>query len=137
MKVGEIMSKHVQLVKPHDSLHETAKKMKEKDLGCVFVEEQDRLVGVVTDRDIVVRGISEHKNLESLKIKDVMTQKVLYCYEEDSVESVAQNMAKNQVRRLPVLNKDKRLVGVISIGNISHHSIKDAGEALKEICKKS
>jgi CBS domain-containing protein len=136
MKVKDIMKKKVQIMKPQDTLQSAAKKMKTQDLGCIFVSEKDRLVGIVTDRDIILRALTKESNLKTLKLKDVMTKKVLYCFEGDSLKSAAENMAKNQIRRLPVLNKTKKLVGVLSIGNIAQHSETDAGKAMKKICKK-
>ena len=136
MKVKEIMSKKIELMKAQDALQSAAKKMKAKDLGSIFVGDKDRLVGVVTDRDIVLRALTKSPNLKSLKLKDIMTKKVLCCFENDSVRSVALNMAKNQIRRLPVLNSAKKLVGIISIGNIAQLPEEHAGKALKKICKK-
>lgn len=135
MQVKDIMTKEISLLTPESSLSEAAQKMKERDCGVLFVSEDDRLVGVVTDRDIVVRGLAAQKDMGRIPIKEVMTPKILYCYEDDSVSNLAQNMATNQVRRMPVLNKQKRLVGVVSLANVVRCS-PEAGEiALAGICK--
>lgn len=135
LKVKDIMSKNPLLMGPNDTLQTAAKKMHEKDSGCVFVTENNRIAGIVTDRDIVVRAISHGSIFESLRLQDIMSPKILYCFEEDSLQKAAQNMAKNQIHRLPVLNKQNKFVGVLSLGNIATHSAKDAGETLKIICK--
>ena len=120
MLVKECMTKQVELGNPNMSVREIAKKMREGDFGILPVGDGDRLIGVVTDRDIVVRAVAEGKNLETLQAKDILSKKVLYCYEDQSLEEIAQNLGDNQVRRLPVLNRQKRLVGILSLGDMSH-----------------
>lgn len=136
MFVKEIMTKKVTLARPGESLVEAAKQMKRKDYGSLLVSENDRLVGVITDRDIVLRAVSKGKDLATATVKEVMTPKVLYCYEDETVEKAAANMAQNKIHRLPVLNKQKRLVGVISLGDISSCATGPAGKALHDICQK-
>lgn len=135
MEVSQIMSSNVKLVSPEDSIVEVAQIMKEGDLGSVPVAANDRLQGMITDRDIVLRAVAEGKSIDGVSVKDVMSDGVYYCYEDDSVETVAKKMAETKTRRLPVLNREKRLVGIVSIGDLAGTQ-KGEGvvfEALKEI----
>jgi CBS domain-containing protein len=134
MKVKDIMSKDVKYVATNTSLREAAEIMREKNIGVLPVGADDRLMGMLTDRDIVVRAIANDKNISTVTVKDVMTPSVLYCFEEDTIEDVAQNMAKNQVRRLPVLNAEKRLVGIVSLSDLCCKGSKQAAsETLQSI----
>lgn len=116
MKVAEIMTPNVHLASPGESLQKIAKRMAVDDVGFLPVGENDRLVGSITDRDIVVRAVAEGKD-GSATVRDVMTKDVKYCFEDEDIEHVVQNMGDIQVRRLPVLNRDKRLVGVVSLAD--------------------
>jgi CBS domain-containing protein len=118
MKVSECMTKNVRMVSPGDTVRQAAAVMAEADSGVVPVSANDRLVGMVTDRDIAIRGIAAGKGPDC-PVQDVMTKDVKYCFDDDDVDRVAQNMADIQVRRLPVVNHDKRLVGIISLGDLS------------------
>ena len=133
MKVSEVMTKDVQLIEPAQTIREAARLMAEMDAGIMPVREGDRLVGMITDRDIAVRAVAEGKGPDT-PIRKVMTEDVKYCYEDDDTEDIARNMADIQVRRLPVLTRDKRLVGIISLGDmaVSDQSGK-AGEAVAGI----
>jgi CBS domain-containing protein len=111
------MSKDVRITSPDQSIRDAARLMKEIDAGFLPVGENDRLVGMVTDRDIAVRAIAEGKGPDT-PVRDVMTKEVHYCFDDDDLEKVAGQMSELQVRRLPVLNRDKRLVGVISLSDI-------------------
>jgi CBS domain-containing protein len=133
MKVGEVMTRDVKLVSPKQSICDAAKMMAECDAGALPVGEGDRLVGVITDRDIAIRAIAEDKGPDT-PVADVMTKQVLYCFEDESVDHVAQNMGEQQVRRLPVLNREKRLVGIVSIGDLSRKAKPNtAGKAVAAI----
>lgn len=134
MRVAEAMTRDVCLAKPDQSIVEAAKMMADEDCGVLPVEENDRLVGMITDRDIVVRGLA-HGADPNTKVRDVMSTEVKYCYEDDEVEDVAQNMGDLQVRRLPVVSRgDKRLVGIVSLGDIATTEEQDkAGDALSSI----
>ncbi|RWK53835.1 CBS domain-containing protein [Mesorhizobium sp.] len=116
MKVAEIMTPSVHLASPDESLQKIAKRMAVDDVGFLPVGENDRLVGTITDRDIVVRAVAEGKD-GNATVREVMTKDVKYCFEDEDIEHVAQNMGDIQVRRLPVLNRDKRLVGVVSLAD--------------------
>lgn len=118
MKIREVMCSDVHLTSPGATLRDAAGRMAEIDAGSLPVGEGDRLIGMVTDRDIAVRGVARGLPPES-KVQDVMTGEVKYCFDDEDVEHVARNMANIQVRRLPVVNRDKRLVGIVSIGDIA------------------
>ncbi len=118
MQIREIMTRNVELLSPDDTIQEAARRMRDEDIGSLPVAENDRLVGYVTDRDIVVRGLADAGGPDQ-KVREVMTERVLYCFDDERVEDVAANMAKNQVRRLPVLTREKRLVGIVALGDIA------------------
>ena len=136
MRVRELMTDSVKTVQPGATLPEVAKLMRDEDIGSVPVAENDKLIGMVTDRDIVIRGLADGGRLEAKCARDVMSQQVLYCREDESVEDVLKNMGEQQIRRLPVVNESKRLVGVVSLGDLSTRArATKTGEALKEISK--
>ena len=119
MKIKEIMTSDPELIDPNASIREAAKRMKSEDIGALPVGENDRLIGMVTDRDIAIRGVAEDRTPEATTVRDVMSEKVFYCFEDDDVEDAAQCMAENQVRRLPILTRDKRLTGIVSLADIA------------------
>ncbi|KRQ97305.1 CBS domain-containing protein [Bradyrhizobium valentinum] len=116
MKVADVMSRNVQLASPNDTLGEVAKRMTAKDIGVLPVGENDRLVGMITDRDIMARAVAQGRDGQSC-VRDAMTRDVKYCFEDDSIDDVIQNMSDIQVRRLPVVNRSKRLVGIVSLAD--------------------
>lgn len=133
MKVRDVMSRDVQIVDPNQTIREAAEIMKGNDIGLLPVAEGDRLVGMITDRDIAIRGIAEGKGQDA-KIRAVMTQEVKYCFDDEDVEHVCDNLAELQVRRLPVMDRNKRLVGIISLGDIATEGLSTpAGQALHSI----
>ncbi|HUZ12145.1 MAG TPA: CBS domain-containing protein [Caulobacteraceae bacterium] len=130
------MSSDIRLARPDDAIREAARTMREVDTGWLPVQRDDRLVGMITDRDIAVRAVAEGKGPET-PVREVMTDEVRYCFEDEDVEDVALNMSELQVRRLPVLNRDKRLVGIISLSDIAQADGGDhlAGQALAGIAQ--
>ena len=116
MKVQEAMTRDVQMVAPTDSLRRAAEIMARGDIGWLPVSENDRLIGTITDRDIAVRAVAAGKDPSTL-VRDVMTADVKYCFEDETIEAVSRNMGEVQVRRLPVLNREKRLVGILSLAD--------------------
>jgi CBS domain-containing protein len=138
MNIKDVMTKKVAIVTPETLLHEVAKKMQAGDYGSVLVGQNDRLLGIITDRDLALRCIAESHHPETTTAERVMTKQILYCYEDDTVEDVALNMARNKVRRLPVIDKRKRLVGIVSLGDLASHSTDEhhraCGSALGVIC---
>jgi CBS domain-containing protein len=120
MKVSKIMSRDVTLLNPDQTICVAASLMAEIDAGALPVGENDRLVGMVTDRDIVIRAVAQGKSADT-KVANVMSKEVLYCFDTDEIDEVARNMGKARVRRLPVVNRDKRLVGIVSLGDLARN----------------
>jgi CBS domain-containing protein len=118
MKVRESMTKDVVLVNPGQTVAEAARLMIERDIGAIPVGDNDKLVGMLTDRDIAVRVIAQGKGPDTL-VSDAMSQEVMYCFEDEDLNDVASNMGDIRVRRLPVVSRDKRLVGIVSIGDVA------------------
>jgi CBS domain-containing protein len=139
MKVKEIMSTQVQRIHKGASIQQAAEQMKTCDVGMVPVYEGDRLVGTLTDRDLAVRAVAEKRDPTSTKIGDVMSPKVTYCFEDQDVVDAGNIMAEHQIRRLVVLNRDKRLVGVVSLGDLatSSGSKQMVAEALENISRQT
>jgi CBS domain-containing protein len=135
MRVVDAMTRDVRVANPDQNLIDAARMMAECDAGVLPVGENDRLVGMITDRDIVIRALAQGKTVDT-KVREVMSGEVKYCFEEDDVDEVARNMGDLQVRRLPVLNKDKRLTGILSLGDIANtnetHSAADALSGISE-----
>src|SRR5512138_538987 len=136
MKVREAMTRDVQLVKPEQPISEAAKLMAKLDIGALPVEENDRLVGMITDRDIAVRAVAQGRGPDC-RVREVMSTEIKYCFEDQTVDDVTQNMGDLRVRRLPVVNRDKRLVGILSLGDIALEdgAQDEAGEALTQISR--
>ena len=120
--INEVMTEDVYLVTPDQTIAEAALLMREKDVGSVAVHADDKLVGILTDRDLAIRAVAD--GLDSgTRVRDVMTEGIKYCFDEEEVDEVASNMAELEIRRLPVVNRNKRLVGFVSLSNVA-----DAGE---------
>ncbi|MGH6861782.1 MAG: CBS domain-containing protein [Phyllobacterium sp.] len=135
MKVSEAMTRDVRVADPEQSIQEAARTMADLDVGSLPVGENDRLVGMITDRDIAVRGVADGKGPET-KVRQVMTVDVKYCHDDQDLDEVTRNMADIQVRRLPVIDREKRLVGILALGDIALTSFNGkAGEALSGISR--
>ena len=134
MQVREVMTKDVRVASPNQTLREAAQAMLDIDAGVLPVGENDKLVGMITDRDIAVRGIAKGKGPDA-SVRDVMTSDVKYCFDDQDVEEVTRNMGDNQVRRLPVVNREKRLVGILSLGDVAKTGRQDTDEALTDISR--
>lgn len=133
MKVSEVMSRELRVAGPDTSLREAARMMAEADSGLVLIGEDDRLQGTITDRDMTVRGIAAGLGADAA-VGELMTGRIRYCYEDADLHEAARNMIRNRVRRLPVLNRDKRLVGVISMGDLAGKlSDTDASDLLRAL----
>jgi CBS domain-containing protein len=133
MHVSELMSRDVRVASPDDTLKRAAQIMTDIDCGVLPVGEDDRLVGMLTDRDIAVRAVAQGKSPSKCKVREVMSPDIKYVYEDESVEDAVRNMSELQVRRLPVLSRAKRLVGIVSLGDLATKHGDGAGEALKNI----
>ena len=129
MKVSDVMTRGVQTITAQQSIHEAAAMMARIDCGALMVNDQERLIGMITDRDITVRAVAEGRTADTL-VAEVMTPDVRYCYEDETLEEVARSMAQSQVRRLPVMSRDERLVGVVSLGNIASSHNPDASSTV-------
>lgn len=135
MRVSEAMTRDVRVATPGQSIRDVAKMMAEIDAGAMPVGENDRLIGMITDRDIAVRAVAQGKGPDT-PVREVMsTEKVLYCYDDEELEHVASNMGDKQVRRLPVVNRDKRLVGILSLGDLANRERKAATRAVSGVSK--
>ena len=135
MQVHEIMTPEVERLPKDASIHEVARQMKALDVGMIPVYDGDRLVGMVTDRDIILRVVAEGREPTSTPAHTVMTPEVIYCFEDQTVEEAAQVMEQHQIRRLIVLNQDKRLVGIVSLGDLATEAGDQGqpGEVLKKV----
>jgi CBS domain-containing protein len=137
MKVNEVMTRDVRIASPSETIRQAAQTMAEIDAGAIPVGENDRLVGMITDRDIAVRAVASGKSPDTM-IREVMsTESICYCFDDQEISDVAASMADVKVRRLPVVNRDKRLVGILSLGDISQADDQGqpAEEALRGICE--
>jgi CBS domain-containing protein len=134
MQLKDVMTTKVQLADPAIKLKEAASMMRDGDFGRLPVGANDRLVGTITDRDIAVRAVAEGKDPNTTTVGDVMSEGIRYCFEDQPVEEAARMMAQAQVRRLPVLNRDKRLVGIVALADIAAET-GPAGEALAGVSK--
>jgi len=135
MKIRDVMTRNVQLINPGDTIQSAARLMAECDCGVLPVADGDRLVGMITDRDIAVRGIGEGKGPHA-RVRDAMTAEVKYCFDDEDTGHVADNMAAIQVRRLPVMDRNKRLVGIVSLGDLARKQ-PDTGKVLAGIAQPS
>lgn len=118
MKISEAMSRDVRIASPDQTICEAAGIMSEIDAGALPVGENDRLIGMITDRDIAVRAVAQNRP-PSAKVREVMSREVLYCFEDQELEEIAKNMSRAKVRRLPVVSREKRLVGIVSLGDLA------------------
>ena len=135
-KLTDIMSRDVTVISPDASIHQAAQKMRSGDFGLLPVGENDRLIGAISDRDIVIRAVADNK-APSTKVREVMSEGVFWAYEDESVEEAARLMSERQVRRLPVVNRDKRLVGIVSLGDfaVEASDMEPVAEALTEVSR--
>jgi CBS domain-containing protein len=134
MKVRELMTPEVEVIAPDDTLHTAAQMMADLDVGALPVGENDRLVGMISDRDITVRAVAKGCDPDKTTVRNAMSEHIRFCFEDDDTNEVANKMGQWQVRRLPVLNRDKRLVGIVSLGDLAiGGAAEDGKEALTEI----
>jgi CBS domain-containing protein len=134
MKVRDIMSRDVDVLGPDATIREAARHMRDRDIGSIPIGKDDRLIGMLTDRDIVIRCIADGCNADT-PIREAMTDKVRYCYDDQDVKDVCRNMSDEAIRRLPVVNRDKRLVGIVSLGDVAKRNERAAGEAMEHIAE--
>jgi CBS domain-containing protein len=133
MQVREVMIEAVEIIDPNTTIRDVAKRMRADNIGALPVGENDRLIGMVTDRDIVVRAVAENLSAGNTSARDVMSEHVYWCFDDADVEKAAEIMAEHQVRRLPVINHDKRLVGIVSLADLGRLGESAASKALEGI----
>ena len=135
MKINEIMTCDVEVVRPESTVQEAAQKLKEFEIGSVPVCDGESLVGMITDRDIAIRLAAEGKDPATVPVKRIMTPEVVWCFEDQTVEEAGRMMKENHVRRLPVISHDRRLVGILTLGDLAvrTNSLQAVGETLQEI----
>ena len=135
MKVREIMTSNVECLEPESSLKDIAQEMKSLDVGFIPICESDRLVGTVTDRDITIRAVADGRDANTTQAREIMSREIIYAFEDDDVKIVAEKMREKDVRRILILDKNKRLAGVVSIGDISKVEEKVSGKTLHDIAE--
>lgn len=136
MRVSDIMNQGCQFLSPTDTAVQAAQVMANHDLGAVPVASNDKLVGMVTDRDVVVRGLAQGRDLNTMALSDLMSDAVYYCYDDQECGEVAANMGEIQVRRMPVVNREKQLLGMVTLGDLAASGHKDAAAtALKGVTR--
>ena len=137
-QLRELMTRDVKVITPDMTIGDAAKKMRDGNFGMMPVEENDRMIGTISDRDIVIRAVAEGMDF-STKVRDVMSKGITWAYEDNSVEEAAVLMSEHQVRRLPVLDRNKRLVGIVALGDFAaeRSESRPAAEALSQISRPS
>jgi len=138
MKIREILTQDPEVIHPESTICEAARKMRQLDIGMLPVCDGQRLVGSLTDRDLTIRAIAEGSDPLSTKVREVMTPEVFYCFDDDDMQSAAQIMEEKQIRRLPVLNRNKRLIGIISVGDLAIRTRDEhlVEEVLEHVCER-
>lgn len=133
-RISEVMTRGVRTLSPEDNVVLAAQAMDELDVGSIPVCDGERLVGMITDRDIVLRAVAQNMSLEETRLEQVMTPDVTWCFDDQSVQEVMATMSDTQIRRLPVIDRDRRLVGIVALGDLAAKGHGDeAGEALERI----
>jgi CBS domain-containing protein len=135
MQVAQIMTRDPEVVTSDFFLKDAALKMRELDVGMLPIRNEDRLVGMLTDRDITVRATAEGRDPTKTKVSEVMTPEVVYCFEDQDVSEAAKLMQEKQIRRLPILNRQKKLVGIVSLGDVAVHANEEkiVSKTIKEV----
>ncbi|HEX6138739.1 MAG TPA: CBS domain-containing protein [Casimicrobiaceae bacterium] len=133
-QLKDLMSRDVKIVSPDTTIREAARQMRDCDFGMLPVAENDRMIGAISDRDIAIRAVADDKG-PATAVRDVMSEGICWAFEDESVDEAAKIMSERQVRRLPIVNRDKRLVGIVSLGDfaVQRSEIKPAASALSAI----
>jgi CBS domain-containing protein len=138
MQVNDIMTQYVEVISPELSIQEAAKQMRSLDVGVLPVCNGDRLVGMLTDRDLTIRAVAEGRDPKITRVEEVMTPQIAYCFEDQDIEEAERVMGKHQIRLLPVLNREKLLVGIVSLGDFATKDDETrAGETLERVSEPS
>jgi len=134
MKLREIMTSNVEVIHPDDTLQTAAEKMRDRDIGFLPVCDGDRLIGVLTDRDLITRAFAEGMESKAMLGRDLVTSPAIYCFDDHSIDEAAKLMHDNQIRRLVILSRDKQMVGVVSLGDLAMSADdKLSGEVLQSV----
>ena len=135
MQLRDIMTREPVVARPETTLREAAQTMRELDSGVLPIGEDDRLLGILTDRDITIRATAEGKDPNSTAVREVMSSEVVACFEDEDERDAAAKMEQHQLRRLVVLDRDERLVGIVSLGDLAVHTVDDriAGEVTEAV----
>ncbi len=138
MQVKDAMSSEVAWVRPDVALCDAARRMRDQNVGCLPVAEHDRLVGIITDRDMVCRALAEARPLDATTVGEIMTKGVTCCFDDEPIVAAARLMEQNQIRRLPVINRHHKLVGMLSLADVARHASRElSGEVLESVSKQS
>ena len=135
MNLANVMTRDAECVAPGDSIAHVAQRMRDLNVGAMPVCDQDRLAGMITDRDITVRATADNRDPAETTVAQVMSANVNYCFEDEDISNAVQIMEQKQIRRLPILDRSKRLVGIVSLGDLAvkAHNDELTGEALEQI----
>lgn len=135
MLIRDLMTEHVQCIGPADTLQDAASKMRDLDIGALPVCQNDQLIGMVTDRDITIRCAAVGKSPQQMKVQDAMTTDTAFCFADEDMSVAADLMEERQIRRLPVLDRDKHIIGIVSLGDLATRQGDErlGGEVLNEI----
>src|SRR5262245_14511944 len=139
MLLRDVMTAKIEDIPVDATLKQAAEKMKQLNIGALPVRENNRLVGMITDRDIAMRAIAEGRDPQRMPVGEVMSRELFFCYEDESVESVAKLMEEKQIRRLPVFDRSKRAIGIVSLGDLAvrNHDDRLTGKVLARVCNPS
>jgi CBS domain-containing protein len=133
MLVKEVMTPKAEWVDPETTLLEAAKRMRDKDIGSLLVGEHDKIIGIVTDRDIARRGIAHNLNAANTPVRKVMSERIFWCFDDQGIENAAHLMENRKVHRLAVMNREKRMVGFLSVDDLAHRAPALSGEVLDQV----
>jgi CBS domain-containing protein len=139
MQLRDIMTTEVEVIAPDDSIYEASKKMRELDAGSLPVCDGRRLLGMITDRDITIRGTAQGRDPNTTPVRDCMSPEVVYCFEDQTDTDAERIMSQKQIRRLPVLTREKQLTGIVSLGDLATRTgeLQDTGRTLREVSEPS
>lgn len=135
MQLKEIMTADVEVIRPESSIADAAKKMRSLDVGSLPVCDGERLVGMITDRDITIRATADGRDPKNTLVRDCMSPEIVYCFEDQSAEEAERLMQEKQIRRLPVLTREKQLAGIIALGDLATKTddVQQVGRTVREI----
>ncbi len=133
MLVKDVMTRQPEWIAPETTLLNAAKTMHDKDIGALLVGENDRIIGMVTDRDIACRGVAQDLSPAKTPVRKVMSEKIIWCFDDQAIEDAAHLMEGKKVRRLAVMNREKRMVGFLSVDDLAHQTHQLSGEVLDEV----